>query len=152
MHNDTSSAQPVCGARPLKIAAGMLFLLAAAHLLCLFRLEAVFRLYDIEPFMRQLAEYGAALPYAATVGMAAGLSVCGLYALSAAGRVGRLPLLYPALYALAAVFLLRMAAGTAHIIAEGSFPATEWTAALLSGTSGALLLTGGIRARKTAAI
>lgn len=148
MKNNTSPTPSAPGATLLKTAAALLFLLAAGHLVCLFRLDDAFRLYGIEPFMRRLAEHGSALPYLATAGVAAGLAGCGLYALSAAGCVPRLPLLRTGTYAIAAVFLLRAAAGTARMAADGAFPATEWTAVVVSGLIGALVLTGGIRARK----
>lgn len=148
MKNNTSRTTSAPGATLLKTAAALLFLLAAGHLACLFRLDDVFRLYGIEPFMQRLTEYGSALPYLATAGVAAGLAGCGLYALSAAGCSPRLPLLRTGIYAIATVFLLRMAAGAARMAANGAFPATEWTAAVVSGLIGALLLAGGIRAHK----
>ncbi|WP_418982648.1 hypothetical protein [Alistipes sp.] len=148
MKNDTSTTRSAHGAALLKAAAALLFLLAAGHLVCLFRLDAVFRLYGIEPVMRRLAEQGAALPYLATAGIAAGLAGCGLYALSAAGVVRRRPLLYPLLFGIGTVFLLRTAAGLARMTVSSAFPATEWTAALTAGIIGLLLLLGGLRARK----
>ena len=77
----------------LKTAAVLNFLLAAGHVLCLFRLDAAFRLYRIEPFMDRLAALWPPIPYLITLGVACGLTVCGLYALSAAGAIRPLPLL-----------------------------------------------------------
>lgn len=148
MKSNPSPTPSAPGATLLKTAAALLFLLAAGHLVCLFRLDDTFRLYGIEPFMRRLAEHGSALPYLATAGVAAGLAGCGLYALSAAGCIARLPMLRTGVYAIAAVFLLRAAAGTVRMAAADAFPATEWTAAVVSGLIGALVLTGGIRAHK----
>ena len=71
----------------LKTAAVLNFLLAAGHVLCLFRLDAAFRLYRIEPFMDRLAALWPPIPYLITLGVACGLTVCGLYALSAAGAI-----------------------------------------------------------------
>jgi len=88
----------------LKTAAVLNFLLAAGHVLCLFRLDAAFRLYRIEPFMDRLAALWPPIPYLITLGVACGLTVCGLYALSAAGAICPLPLLRPAVYAIGAVF------------------------------------------------
>ena len=76
----------------LKTAAVLNFLLAAGHVLCLFRLDAAFRLYRIEPFMDRLAALWPPIPYLITLGVACGLTVCGLYALSAAGAIRPLPL------------------------------------------------------------
>ena len=75
----------------LKTAAVLNFLLAAGHVLCLFRLDAAFRLYRIEPFMDRLAALWPPIPYLITLGVACGLTVCGLYALSAAGAVRPMP-------------------------------------------------------------
>ena len=65
----------------LKTAAVLNFLLAAGHVLCLFRLDAAFRLYRIEPFMDRLAALWPPIPYLITLCVACGLTVCGLYAL-----------------------------------------------------------------------
>ena len=78
----------------LKTAAVLNFLLAAGHVLCLFRLDAAFRLYRIEPFMDRLAALWPPIPYLITLGVACGLTVCGLYALSAAGAIRPLPVSY----------------------------------------------------------
>ena len=50
----------------LKTAAVLNFLLAAGHVLCLFRLDAAFRLYRIEPFMDRLAALWPPIPYLIT--------------------------------------------------------------------------------------
>ena len=54
----------------LKTAAVLNFLLAAGHVLCLFRLDAAFRLYRIEPFMDRLAALWPPIPYLITLGVA----------------------------------------------------------------------------------
>lgn len=148
MKNASTPSPALSGARLLKCVAALLLLVAAGHLLCLFQLETVFRFYGIEPFMQRLARYGAALPYLTTVGVAAGLAGCALYALSGAGVIRRLPLLQTGLYAIAAAFLLRSVVGVARMIVEGAFPAAEWTAALAAGAIGTLVLAGGVRTRK----
>ena len=51
----------------LKTAAVLNFLLAAGHVLCLFRLDAAFRLYRIEPFMDRLAALWPPIPYLITL-------------------------------------------------------------------------------------
>ena len=119
----------------LKTAAVLNFLLAAGHVLCLFRLDAAFRLYRIEPFMDRLA--------------ACGLTVCGLYALSAAGAIRPLPLLRPAVYAIGAVFALRGLAGFAAMSLACDFRSADLAAAVVAGAIGALCLAGGRRAFQT---
>lgn len=132
----------------LKAAAAVSFLLAAGHLVCLLRLDAVIRLYGIETPMRTLAALWPPLPYAATVLIAAGLAGCGLYALSAAGTIRRLPLLRPIVYAVAGVFLLRAVAGVPRLFVEGAAPApgTELLSIAIAAGLGALYLAGGLRA------
>lgn len=136
----------------LKTAAIMQFLLAAGHLLCLFRLDAAFRFYHIEPYMDALAGVHPALPAAITVAIACGLAGCGLYALSADGALPRLPLLRPAIYAIAALFLTRGLLGFVLMAAAGQAPASELTAAVISTAIGLLYLLGGLRALRSSSI
>ena len=116
----------------LKTAAVLNFLLAAGHVLCLFRLDAAFRLYRIEPFMDRLAALWPPIPYLITLSVACGLTVCGLYALSAAGAIRPLPLLRPAVMSLAC-----------------DFRSADLAAAVVAGAIGALCLAGGRRAFQT---
>src|SRR5688500_10573660 len=71
--------------------------LAAAHVVCLIWAYNAFRAVGIEQDMRMLAEHGAALPYVVTLIVAAGFLVFGLYGLSGAAVVRRLPVLRAAL-------------------------------------------------------
>ena len=127
----------------LKTAAVLNFLLAAGHVLCLFRL------YRIEPFMDRLAALWPPIPYLITLGVACGLTVCGLYALSAAGAIRPLPLLRPAVYAIGAVFALRGLAGFAAMSLACDFRSADLAAAVVAGAIGALCLAGGRRAFQT---
>ncbi|MBA3329804.1 MAG: hypothetical protein H0T39_02830, partial [Actinobacteria bacterium] len=81
--------------------------IAAGHLVALGWAWTVFRWVDIEEPMRDLADQNAALPYLLTLVVAAFFLVFGLYALSAAGDLRRLPLLRPVLGFVAIVYLLR---------------------------------------------
>lgn len=94
--------------RALKFAGWTNIALAAAHVVCLIWAYSVFRAVGIEADMRRLAEQGgAALPYVVTLIVAAGFFVFGLYGLSGAGVVRRLPLLRTALVSIAAIYILR---------------------------------------------
>ena len=94
--------------RALELAGWTNIALAAAHVVCLIWAYSVFRAVGIEGDMRRLAEQGgAALPYVVTLIVAAGFFVFGLYGLSGAGVVRRLPLLRIALVPIAAVYVLR---------------------------------------------
>ena len=104
----------------LKTAAVLNFLLAAGHVLCLFRLDAAFRLYRIEPFMDRLAALWPPIPYLITLGVACGLTVCGLY--------------------LAVFPAMSLAC---------DFRSADLAAAVVAGAIGALCLAGGRRAFQT---
>ncbi len=129
----------------LKTGAYLLFALAVGHLLCLCCLDDVFQVYHIETPMQMFANRWAPLPYLITIGIAIGLAGCGLYGLSAAGAICRLPLLKVGIYAIATVFLLRAAMGTTAMLVQGAVPFTELSAALISGLIGVLYGVGGYR-------
>ena len=77
----------------LRIGANLHFAVAVGHLACLFFLEYAFRAYGIEDVMMQLCGGHVWMLYAFTVMLAVGFAIAGLYALSAAGDIRRLPLL-----------------------------------------------------------
>ena len=133
----------------LKTAAALYFLPAVGHLPCLFRLDAAFRLYRIDPFMERLAACWPPLPALITLGIACCLAVCGLYALSAAGTLRPLPLLRPAVYAIGSLFVLRALGGAAAFIRNGTLTPAELAATIIAGTIGTLYLAGGIRTFQT---
>ncbi len=93
--------------------------ITAAHLVTLGWAWTVFRWVDIEDPMRELAEQNSALPYLLTLLAAAFFFVFGLYALSGAGDLRRLPRLRPVLGFIAVVYLLRatLLGGIADLIA-----------------------------------
>lgn len=91
----------------LRIAGWSTIAIAAGHVLALLWAWSFFRATGIEPEMRELAAQGAALPYVLTLITAAGFLVAGIYALSGAGDVRRLPLLRTALVMIAAIFVYR---------------------------------------------
>ena len=122
----------------LKTAAVLNFLLAAGHVLCLFRLDAAFRLYRIEPFMDRLAALWPALGYL-TLSIGEGR----------AEALAALPLLRPAVYAIGAVFALRGLAGFAAMSLACDFRSADLAAAVVAGAIGALCLAGGRRAFQT---
>ena len=90
----------------LKTGAILNFLVAAGHLACLPWLYPVLSIYRIDGIMETLAlRYGAAIPYLLTVAIAFIFAVFGLYGLSGAGIIRRLPLLETGIYTIAALFL-----------------------------------------------
>lgn len=110
----------------LKFGALLNFVLALGHLLCLFFLDAAFRFYGIDGEINELAmKYGSSFPYALTLVIALLFFVAGLYGLSGAGVIRKLPLLKTAILTIAAVFLLRAFAGIAGMIADGNMDPKE---------------------------
>ena len=86
----------------LKTGAILNFLVAAGHLACLPWLYPVLSIYRIDGIMETLAlRYGAAIPYLLTVAIAFIFAVFGLYGLSGAGIIRRLPLLETGIYTIA---------------------------------------------------
>lgn len=93
--------------RTLRIAGWSNIAIAAGHVIGLIWAWSFFRSVGIEPEMRQLAQQGSALPYLFTLMTAAAFLACGLYALSGAGDLRRLPFLRTALLSLAVIYLYR---------------------------------------------
>jgi len=93
------------------IAAGLMDGAAAAlHLGCIIGGPAWYRFFGAGEAMVAMAERGMVRPTLITLAIAAILAIWGAYAFSGAGLLPRLPLLRPALVAIAAVFLARAAA------------------------------------------
>lgn len=96
------------GARsPLRIGGWANLAIAAAHVVGLIWAWTMFTAVGIEHEMRELAALGAGLPYLLTLMTAAVFVVFGLYALSGAGDLRRLPLLRTALVEVAAIYVSR---------------------------------------------
>jgi len=94
-------------ARAFRLGARANLVIAAGHVIGLIWAWSFFRAVGIEHEMRELAAQRAALPYIVTLFTAAAFVVFGLYGLSAAGAVRRLPLLRTGVAAVAGIFILR---------------------------------------------
>jgi hypothetical protein len=93
------------------IAAGVLDGAAALlHLGCIIGGPAWYRFFGAGDAMVAMAERGMLRPTLITLAIAAALAIWSAYAFSGAGLLPRLPLLRPALVAIAAIFLARAAA------------------------------------------
>lgn len=129
----------------LKTGAILNFLIAAGHLACLPWLYSVLRVYRVDGVMETLSiRYGAAIPYLLTVAIAFIFAVFGLYGLSGASVIRRLPLLETGIYTIATLFLLRAVAGVAEMAVTGHAPLADSTGALAAAV-GTLYLLGGRR-------
>jgi len=99
------------GSTQLKIAAFLSFIAALLHVAIIFGGPEWYRFFGAGEGMAKLAESGSTEPTVITFSIAVVLTVWGLYALSGAGVVLKLPLLKLALCLISAVFLLRGVAG-----------------------------------------
>jgi hypothetical protein len=97
----------------LILAAALDALAALLHLSCIAFGAAWYRFFGAGEQTARLAEAGSWRPAIVTSGIAVVLTIWGLYALSGAGVIGRLPLLRLALCAITAIYLLRGLAGFA---------------------------------------
>lgn len=101
----------MAGPAPWLIAAGAMSLGAAIlHLACVVGGPAWYRWLGAGEAMARAVERGAWFPAAVTFGIATILAVWAAYAFSAAGLIGRLPLIRTALILISAVLLLRASA------------------------------------------
>lgn len=91
----------------LMIGAALTLLAAAAHFACIFWGANGFRFLGAGEPLATMAERGHWYPSLAAFVIGAGLVVWAAYALSAAGVIGPLPYLRPALALIAAIFIGR---------------------------------------------
>ena len=89
--------------------------IAAAHVLCLFWLDPVLEWFRMDVYMDRHAAIHPSIPYLITALVAGVFLVFGLYGLSGAGVIRKLPWLKAGIYGIAAVYLLR---GVGGLIAE----------------------------------
>ncbi len=107
MTNETPASARLPALRALRIAGWSNIAIATAHVIGLIWAWSFFRAVGIEEEMRELATQGSALPYILTLITAAAFLVFGLYALSSAGYLRRLPLLRAGLVFVAVIYVYR---------------------------------------------
>lgn len=96
----------------LLVVAGALSALAAlAHIGCIYFGASWYRFFGAGEQMAIMAEQGSLRPTIITSGIVLVLSIWSLYAFSAAGLIGKLPLIRTALIIITAIYLLRGVAG-----------------------------------------
>jgi hypothetical protein len=99
------------GRSQLLVAAVLSFVASLLHLAIIFGGSNWYRFFGAGEGMAKLAESGSSQPTIITLCIAGVLGVWGLYALSGAGVISKLPLLKPALILITFVYLLRGLAG-----------------------------------------
>ena len=92
----------------LRLGALLHFLIAIGHLICLFFLEEAFKAYGILDEMKHLCFEQEWLLYVVTVCLAVGFAIAGLYALSVAGDMRKLPLQRLVMIAIVGLYSIRV--------------------------------------------
>ncbi|KPZ51975.1 MULTISPECIES: hypothetical protein [Pseudoalteromonas] len=96
----------------LLVIAGLLsFIASLLHIACIFGGPDWYRFFGAGEHMAQLAKQGSTYPTFVTLIISAILVIWGLYALSGAGVILKLPLLKTALVLITAIYLVRGIAG-----------------------------------------
>ena len=105
----------------LHLGAGLHFLIAIGHLVCLFFLEEAFQAYGIWGLMKFLCFGQVWALYVITVSLAIDFALAGLYALSASGDIIKLPLQRFAIITIIGVYSIRTIVGICWLIGEFSY-------------------------------
>ena len=105
----------------LRLGALLHFLIAIGHLICLFFLEEAFKAYGILDGMQILCFGQEWLLYVVTVCLAVGFAIAGLYALSVAGDIRKLPLQRLVMIAIVGLYSIRVIVGIYWLLHEFSY-------------------------------
>ena len=130
----------------LKLGGYINILIAIAHIICLFNAQYFFEVTGVGENMRRNAEIHPLLPYAMTIFVSVIFFIFGLYGISGAGKIRKLPLLKVGIFTIATIYLMRGVVGViANIGSESSF---QWHHLLFTVCAlgiGLLYLLGGLR-------
>lgn len=129
----------------LKFGGYINILIAIVHIICLFNAEYFFEVTGVGENMRRNSEIHSFLPYAMTIFVAVIFFIFGLYGLSGAGKIRKLPLLKVGIFTIATIYLIRGAVGAIANI--GFEPSFQWHHLLFSVCAlgiGLLYLLGGL--------
>ena len=105
----------------LRLGALLHFLIAIGHLICLFFLEEAFKAYGILDEMKHLCFGQEWLLYVVTVCQTVGIAIAGLYALSVAGDMRRLPLQRLVMMVIVGLYSIRVIVGIDWLLHEFSY-------------------------------
>lgn len=105
----------------LRFGAILHFIISIGHLACLFFLEEAFKAYGILDEMTNMCFGETWLLYVLTIVLALAFAVAGLYALSAAGDIKRLPLLRFVIIAIVVVYSIRTVLGLGSLFWDFSW-------------------------------
>ena len=105
----------------LRLGASLHFLIALGHFICLFFLEEAFKAYGILDEMMHLCYGQEWLLYVVTIILAVGFAIAGLYALSVAGDMRKLPLQKLVMIAIVGLYSIRVIIGIDWLVHEFSY-------------------------------
>lgn len=134
----------------LKLGGYINILIAIGHVVSLLWAEQAFELTGIADMMADLTQIHPSLPYLLTIIIVAVFLVFGLYGLSAENKIRKLPLLKPAIFTIAGIYLFRGVGGFIPIIAgQSNYPILDICYSLMAVFVGLLYLIGGLKKWKT---
>jgi hypothetical protein len=134
----------------LKIGGYLNILIAIGHIIGLIWADQVFALFGISEPMNRLAEIHFSLPYLLTFFVSLVFLIFGLYGLSAEGELRRLPLLKPALFVIAGLYIVRGLGELIYETTRSTHSTAEITYSLIALALGLLYLIGGVKKWKPA--
>ena len=105
----------------LRLGASLHFLIALGHFICLFFLEEAFKAYGILDEMMHLCFGQQWLLYLVTVCLAVGFAIAGLYALSVASDLRKLPLQRLVMIAIVGLYSIRVIVGIDWLLYEFTY-------------------------------
>ena len=105
----------------LRLGAILHFIISIGHFACLFFLEEAFNAYGILDEMTNMCFGQTWLLYVLTIALAMAFAVAGLYALSAAGDIKRLPLQRLVIIAIVVVYSIRTVLGLGSLVWDFSW-------------------------------
>jgi hypothetical protein len=130
----------------LKLGGYINILIAIVHIICLFNAEYFFEVTGVGENMRRNSEIHPLLPYAMTIFVSIIFFIFGLYGLSGADKIKKLPFLKVGIFTIAIIYIIRGIVGAiTNIGFESSF---QWHHLLFSVCAlgiGLLYLLGGLR-------
>ena len=105
----------------LRLGAILHFIIAICHLICLLFLEEAFKAYGILDEMMHLCFGQEWLLYVVTVCLAVGFAIAGLYALSFAGDMRKLPLQRLVMMVIVVLYSVRVIVGIGWLLHEFTY-------------------------------
>ncbi|GIQ57690.1 hypothetical protein Flavo103_08260 [Flavobacterium collinsii] len=133
----------------LKLGGYINIVIAIGHILGLIWADQMFEITGIGKEMATLAQKHSTLPYLLTIIVAIVFFIFGLYGLSAANKLRKLPLLKTVIFLIAGIYLLR---GAGELIADkiqGTNSIAETIYSLVAIIIGLLFLIGGLQKWRT---